>query len=157
MSKELLFLAAFMSNQRQPMMRYCYLLDRGGLLSPGTVRLFSLNPEQGLLDLLSLADRTSAGFLEALALSEDEAAFQAFRRACREVPACVVRRTFDMLQVAIHVLFRNMDLTGDFLCGKGLILEEFEDLAPDRLMPFNRHERFFWLLPLHHVFLWMRA
>lgn len=114
---------------------------------------FCTYEKQGFLDLLSLADRTSAGFFQPLAFSEDKAAFQAFRRDYRQLMSGRMRGTFDMRKMFKNVLFRDMHLAGDLFCGKRLVLQDCKDLSPDCLMPFHRHERLFGLLSLHHVFL----
>jgi len=62
-----------------------------------------------------------------------------------------------MLKVFVDVFFRDMDLPGDILCRKGLVLQDGKDLMPDGVMPFNRNERFFGLEFFYHVFLCIRA
>ena len=100
-----------------------------------------------------MADRASAGFLEPFPFLEYKTAFLTFCGDYRQLVPGRMHRTFDMLKVAVDILLRDMHFCRYILCRQCLVLQDREDLMPDCLMPFSRHERFLWLLLFYHAFL----
>jgi len=65
----------------------------------------TLDRKQRFLDLLAVADGTSAGFLQPFSFLEHKTAFFTFCRNYRQMAPDRMHRTFDMLEVFVDVFF----------------------------------------------------
>ena len=65
----------------------------------------TLDRKQRFLDLLAVADGTSAGFLQPFSFLEHKTAFFTFCGNYRQMAAGRMHRTFDMLEVFVDVFF----------------------------------------------------
>ena len=81
------------------------------------------------------AHRTSAGFFQPLPLSEDKAAFPAYRWIDYERMLAFHNGPLDMLKMIIDLSFGNTHVNGNLPRRQRISLKEGYDIPPDRIFP----------------------